>query len=76
MGKQVQAVVDRGNRVCKGWEAGPCIICSRNARSSVRPEPREAGSEPSGRILNGTGEPVMVFTPENGMLNLRGSILW
>lgn len=32
--------------MCKGWEAGACICCSGNAKSLVRPEPRESGSKP------------------------------
>lgn len=53
-----------------------CIRCSGNARVQFDQSSGRLAPSQSGRILDGSGEPEVVFNPENGVCNLRGSIIW
>lgn len=53
-----------------------CISCSGNARVQLDQSSGRLALSQSGRILDGSGEPAVVFNPESGVHNLRGSIIW
>lgn len=66
-GEREQCIQSVGGKAC---------IRSGNARAQLDQSSGRLSPSQSGRILNGSGEPEVVFNPENGVCNLRGSIIW